>query len=145
MNQIEKAIKACKEEIKFYKDELKQPYLKEYKTTYEAYITGQDVAYSNCVNGIETFEFIISVLQEQQKQQWIPCSERIPNREEYIKNDGRFIVTDGQKVYQDLFDIYTTKTFCKESGFAISVDNRPIAWRELPEKYKEDSYEHNKI
>lgn len=64
---------------------------------------------------------------------WIPASERLPTEEEYCKNDGRFIVTDGNRVEQGIFDVYADgycgpqwpHQFCQ-----------PIAWTPLPEPYK---------
>lgn len=75
---------------------------------------------------------------------WIPCSERMPNKDEYLKDDGRFIVTDGNRVYQSIYDIYsahcfrTLKLYDFGSGSNFEVDNCVIAWMPLPEPYKAD-------
>lgn len=143
MSEIEKAIKACKEEIKFYKDELKQPYLKEYKTTYDAYISGQNEAYANCVNGIEIFEFIISILQEQQKQMWIPVSERLPGNPNPEDGEPKaYLVTINK------FAIVPTTLYYMGDGRWVREWDEPseiytniLAWRPLPEPYKEGSHE----
>lgn len=74
---------------------------------------------------------------------WIPIKERLPTKEEYLKNDGKFIVTDGQKVYQSLYDIYDLKTFCEvyydrtTHILYTTIDKRPIAWQILPETFME--------
>lgn len=76
--------------------------------------------------------------------QWIPCSERLPNKDEYLKNDGRFIVTDGNRVYQSIYDIYSAHCFRTlvlfdfGSRSNFEVDNCVIAWMPLPEPYKAD-------
>ena len=71
---------------------------------------------------------------------WIPISERLPNREEYLKNDGYFIVTDGNRRYQGLFDIYDGKfKFSKHSSgfyYELIEDKCVIAWQSLPEPYR---------
>ncbi len=72
---------------------------------------------------------------------WIPCSERLPDREEYIKNDGRFIVTDGNRRYQSIFDIYSKKfktmnQISPVGWFSLVEDKSVIAWQPLPEPYK---------
>lgn len=71
---------------------------------------------------------------------WIPVSERLPNMEEYLENDGRFILDDGNRRYQGLFDIYDKKfKFSKHlSGLSYELieDNCVIAWQPLPEPYK---------
>lgn len=73
---------------------------------------------------------------------WIPCSERFPNKEEYLKDDGRFILDDGNRRYQGLFDIYDGKfKFSKHiSGikYELFEDRCVIAWQPLPEPYRKD-------
>ena len=68
IKEIQDAIKACKEEIKFYKNELKEPYMKEYLTPHEDYCKGQSETYCKMQSQIRTFEFIISALQEKQQR-----------------------------------------------------------------------------
>lgn len=83
--------------------------------------------------------------QEEHNNGWIPCSERLPSKEEYLKDDGRFIVTDGNRRYQSIYDIYqggfrTLKLFTNggsERGWNFEEDNRVIAWQPLPAPYKE--------
>ena len=86
-------------------------------------------------------EEAISALEKQLTDMWIPISKRMPNHEEYCKNDGRFIVTDGNRVYQALFDIYDCKAFCNGGGklWDLIIDTRPIAWQPLPELWKGDT------
>ena len=66
--------------------------------------------------------------------------DRLPNMEEYLENDGRFILDDGNRRYQGLFDIYDKKfKFSKHlSGLSYELieDNCVIAWQPLPEPYK---------
>ena len=63
---------------------------------------------------------------------WIYCSERVPNREEYIKNDGRFIVTDGNRVYQGYYDVYNGMFVCSAFASELQEDKCVIAWQPLP-------------
>lgn len=67
---------------------------------------------------------------------WIPCSERLPNQEEYLKDDGRFIVTDGNRRYQGMFDIYDGKFKHDRFDCILEEDKCVIAWMPLPEPYK---------
>lgn len=73
--------------------------------------------------------------------EWIPCSERLPTKEEYLRNDGRFICDDGNRRYQGLFDIYDKKfKFSKHvSGlkYELIEDKCVIAWQNLPEPYNQ--------
>lgn len=72
--------------------------------------------------------------------EWIPCSERLPNKEEYLKDDGRFMLDDGNRRYQGLFDIYDGKfKFTKHiSGlnYELFEDNCVVAWMPLPKPYR---------
>ena len=72
---------------------------------------------------------------------WIPVEERMPTKEEFLKDDGRFILDDGNRRYQGLFDIYDGKfKFSRHiSGihYELFEDKCVIAWQPLPELYKE--------
>ena len=72
---------------------------------------------------------------------WIPVSERLPNKEEFLKDDGRFIVTDGNRRYQSIYDIYagvfrTLVTQTLFGKYSFEQDNLAIAWQPLPQVYK---------
>lgn len=60
---------------------------------------------------------------------WIPVSERLPTLDEYRKNDARFIVSDGNRVYQDYYNIY-------DGCWLKSPNDLVVAWQPLPDKYK---------
>ena len=63
---------------------------------------------------------------------WIPCSERLPNKEEYQKCNGQFIVSDGNRTYATYFDIYDTLKFGEPTIERFRVDRVVIAWQPLP-------------
>lgn len=71
---------------------------------------------------------------------WIPVEERMPTKEEFLKDDGRFILDDGNRRYQGLFDIYDGKfKFSRHiSGihYELFEDKCVIAWQPLPDPYK---------
>lgn len=73
-----------------------------------------------------------------QESRWIPVSERLPDREEYIANNGRFIVSDGERSYSEYFDIYDKECFGEPTMYGFRVDRVVAAWMPLPEPYKED-------
>ncbi len=70
---------------------------------------------------------------------WIPVEERLPTMEEYHKNDGRFILDDGNYRYVGFFDVYNGRfySYCHITAYRAELyeDNTVIAWRPLPEKY----------
>lgn len=89
----------------------------------------------------------LELVQEMKSNQnlhdgWIPVEKRLPTKEEYLKDDGRFICDDGNRRYQGLFDIYDGKfKFSKHIlglKFELIEDKCVIAWRPLPEPYKND-------
>lgn len=90
----------------------------------------------------ELIDMIHDMPTETVANTWIPVTERMPNREEYVKNDGRFILDDGNRRYQGIFDIYDGKfKFSKHvSGlnYELIEDNCVIAWQPLPEPWEGD-------
>lgn len=81
---------------------------------------------------------------------WIPCSERMPNKKEYLKNDGRFIVTDGNRSYQSIYDIYrdvfrTFRMYNIGKECIYDQDDCVIAWMPLPPIYQQKEVSHVRL
>lgn len=93
------------------------------------------------LNGYAEAISIVNELAEEYKGGWIAVSERLPNKEEYLKNDGRFIVTDGNRCYQSVFDIYSkvfrTSVFTTFGNYRYEEDKCVIAWMPLTAPFKE--------
>ena len=89
---------------------------------------------------IDDIKEIVNQLAEEYNNGWIPVSERFPSKEEYLKNDGRFIVTDGNRCYQSVFDIYSqkfrTSIFTTFGSYKYEEDKCVIAWQPLPAPYQ---------
>lgn len=85
-------------------------------------------------------ELEAELVAERQKYRWIPVEERLPTQQEYLKDDGRFILDDGNRRYQGLFDIYDGKfKFSKHiSGlrYELFEDKCVKAWQPLPAPYQ---------
>jgi hypothetical protein len=92
----------------------------------------------NCESVLEAIDYI---MEQPTVNTWIPCSERLPTKEEYCKNDGRFIVSNGIKSYECTFDVYEEifKQFeYNRKGIWMEyVDDKVIAWQPLPKPFKE--------
>ena len=84
-------------------------------------------------------EWLKELKQLRDQTRWIPVSDRLPNNHEYIKNNGLFNVSDGNRSYFDWFDIYNTEKFVKPTIAGFRVDNAVTAWMPLPKPYKEES------
>lgn len=90
--------------------------------------------YTPLVVDVEDIEELPSVTP--QEPRWIPVSERLPTKEEYIANSGLFIVSDGNRTYVEFFDVYNyIKYFRTMNGFR--VDRCVTAWMPLPKAYRE--------
>ncbi len=73
----------------------------------------------------------------EQESRWIPVSERLPTKEEYIANNGLFIVSDGNRTYTEYFDVYSSKYFGEPTMNGFREDRCVIAWMPLPKAYRE--------
>ena len=73
---------------------------------------------------------------EPQTGHWIPVSERLPNYDEYIKNNGLFNVSDENRSYSEWFDIYDKQMFGEPTISGFRVDYAVTAWQPLPEPYE---------
>lgn len=82
----------------------------------------------------------VDIIRKHMNDGWIPVEERLPTREEFLKDDGRFILDDGNRRYQGLFDIYDGKfKFSRHiSGihYELFEDKCVIAWHPLPDPYR---------
>ena len=74
--------------------------------------------------------------REEPEQRWIPRSERLPNHDEYIKNNGLFIVSDGNRSYSEWYDIYDKRKFGEPTMSGFRIDYAVTAWMPLPEPYQ---------
>lgn len=98
---------------------------------------GCKLSYTRCRGHIEQLP---SVTSQPKIGHWIPVSEKLPTKEEYIANNGLFIVSDGNRTYAEYFDVYNSMMYFGEptmNGFR--VDRCVIAWMPLPEPYKAES------
>lgn len=86
--------------------------------------------------GRNSCEAIFKLINNQPKiGGWIPCSERLPTKEESIKNDNCFILDDGNRRYGGMFD-YEKQCFVHFDFWKGLVENKgAIAWQPLPEAY----------
>ena len=78
---------------------------------------------------LEPSQYIESLPSAQPKQQWIPCSERLPDKE------GQYLVTDeAGGVVSIICDVF----FHYDDGAPTwLLSQNVVAWMPLPEPYKE--------
>ena len=78
---------------------------------------------------------------------WISVEERLPTMEEYQKDDGRFILDDGNRRCAGYYDVYTGRFYSYRHitpyRAELYEDNRIIAWRPLPELYRPERSDNN--
>ena len=87
--------------------------------------------YNKMAERLTELEYMVAEMR------WIPVTERLPNREEYIQCNGLFIVSDGNRSYAEYFDIYDKKCFGEPVMHGFKADRAVTAWMPLPEPYKE--------
>lgn len=83
----------------------------------------------------DTIESFFEVQEKNTKKclaNWVKCSDRLPTMEECQKNDCRFIVDDGNRRYQCLFD-YEEKIFIQFNCIGVHEDKCAVRWCELPD------------
>ena len=132
---IVQGIEEATEFIRSHMDEIrtlkKKPVWEMDVMHHESYDLGRNVGWNEC----------LETMQRNTNNSWIPVEERMPTKEEFLKDDGRFILDDGNRRYQGLFDIYDGKfKFSRHiSGihYELFEDKCVIAWQPLPEPYKE--------
>lgn len=66
---------------------------------------------------------------------WIAISDRLPTKEESIRNDNRFILDDGNRRYEGCFD-YVGNRFVRFNCDGMQTDECAIAWCEFPDRYR---------
>ena len=100
------------------------------------------IGFLDSIGCFEEHDRIMTPSTDRPRGRWIPVSERLPTKEEYIANNGLFIVSDGNRNYAEYFDIYDSKKFGELIVFGFRVDKCVIAWMPLPvEPYKAESEE----
>lgn len=73
---------------------------------------------------------------------WVPVSERLPTREEYLENNGRFLIDDGNRRYEGHFDPFDREFKVidfRPEGPVIHRDNCAAFWRTFPEPEKKEN------
>jgi len=80
---------------------------------------------------VEDILDIIAEFAEETPNKWIPCSERLPERDESVLAYHRNVSFDYQ--YVSWIDDYSGKW----AGFCGSLSDEVLAWMPLPEGYKE--------
>lgn len=85
-------------------------------------------------------EYLRDIIRKHMNGGWIPVEERLPTMEEYQKDDGRFILDDGNRRCAGYYDVYTGRFYSYRHitpyRAELYEDNRIIAWRPLPEPYR---------
>lgn len=96
-------------------------------------ITWEEPSYTDALNVLtEVREKIRQLPSVTPKARWIPCSERLPERDENVLTYHRNESFDYQ--YVSWIDDYSGKW----AGFIGNLSDEVLAWMPLPEGYKEE-------
>jgi len=89
----------------------------------------------------EMFRMAIFALEKQEKDRWIPVSERLPE-DEYVLISKKPTKLSGSKwsvgIGIRMADPRSGKIQWRDSGFGVIQDDKVLAWRPLPEPYTEE-------
>ena len=96
-------------------------------------------AYRACEDNLSYYhDLLVAALMDLTPAQpgWISCKKRLPNRDEYIKNNGLFIVSDGNRSYSEWYDFYDKRRFGEPTMSGFRVDYAVTHWMLFPEPWK---------
>ena len=92
-------------------------------------------------NSTKALDMAISALEKQEKDRWIPVTERLPE-DEYVLISKKPTKLSGNKwsvaIAIRTADPRSRKIQWRDSGFGIIQDDKVLAWRPLPEAYTEE-------
>lgn len=69
---------------------------------------------------------------DQSQNDWVMVSDRLPSREDCQKNDNRFILDDGNRRYEGIFD-YEQRKFMTHDELFMKEDDCAAAWMPMPD------------
>ena len=128
MQELEKILEEIDEKIERYK-------IERYKEN--ANMEAVDICY-----GMNVAKKII---RKHMNDGWIPVEDRLPTMEEYQKDDGRFILDDGNRRCAGYFNVYTGRFYSYQHitqyMAELHENNWVIAWQPLPEPYRPERSE----
>ena len=87
----------------------------------------------------ENCDKIIKMLEQPTAQQWIPCSERLPEKEYVlISKKRKNYFDDGQciAIAIRIADARSGKINWRDTNFGVVPDDNVLAWMPLPEPWK---------
>lgn len=132
MQVLEKILEEITDEIRYYKGEYYD------ETMIYGIESNKDYKAKGIVEGLCKARTIIC--SHMSDNGWIPVEERLPTKEEYLKNGGRFMLDDGNRRYQGLFDIYDGKfkfsIHISGINYELFDDKGVVAWQPLPAPYQ---------
>lgn len=88
----------------------------------------------------ENVDVIIKALEEKQQNRWIPVSERMPEEHEHY-GDSELVLVTVKDYEKDTTFVHDDNTVNGEWAYFRGACYEVIAWRPLPEPYKESDAE----
>ena len=114
--------------------------MQELKKILEEFETRRDFAFEkHKIDAVIAYEVCANIVKKHMNDGWIPVEERLPTMEEYQKDDGRFILDDGNRRCAGYFNVHTGRFYSykhiTQYMAELYENNWVIAWRPLPEPY----------
>ena len=99
-----------------------------------------NIQFSSYTKPLIAVEDVEKIIRKHMNDGWIPVEERLPTMEEYQKDDGRFILDDGNRRCAGYFNVYTGRFYSYQHitqyMAELHENNWVIAWHPLPEPYR---------
>ena len=107
-----------------------------------------DALWMDVIRSVDYCDDILEFIERQptvEQQQWIPCSERLPEDDVYVLiskkpspiSGNKFSVTIGMRY----INRRSKKAEWRDSGFGYLSDDKVLAWMPLPSPYQEEGEE----
>ena len=92
---------------------------------------------SLCYKGKITEKDRDKIIQALEQTRWIPCSERLPKENEYIKGVSKYYLI--QDEYGDMHVAHLSNVGWIPLDTLKAIGDEVIAWMPLPQPYKAES------
>lgn len=86
---------------------------------------------------IECFKLAVEALEQEQQPRWVPCSERLPEENEYVGDVCKYYLI--QDEYGDMYVAHLSSVGWIPINSLKAISDEVIAWMPLPEPYNTES------
>ena len=86
---------------------------------------------------VEMLDELPSVTPVREKDEWIPCSEKMPKQNEYVDHVCKYYLV--QDEYEDMYVAHYTNIGWISIDSLYAMETKVVAWMPLPKIYKTEA------